>query len=61
VLGDVTIESRYVVVKFNDKPGESDVGKAMVSGGNVVLPCCSGYDEPLESPPVGFGLTDDLP
>ena len=34
------------VVSLNNEPGESDVGKAMVSGGNVVLPC-SVYDEPL--------------
>ena len=45
--GDGKAKFRYVVgVKFNDKPGELDVGKAMVSGGNVVLPW-SGYDWPL--------------
>jgi hypothetical protein len=31
---------------LNNEPGESEVGKAMVSGGNIVLPC-SEYDEPL--------------
>jgi hypothetical protein len=35
--------SCVVEVKFNNEPGESDVGKATVSGGNVVLPW-SGYD-----------------
>ena len=47
VSRDVKVEFRYVEVKFNDKPGESDVGNAMVSGGNVVLLPCSAYDEPL--------------
>ena len=46
VSGDANAEFRYAEVKFNDRPGESDVGKAMVSGGNMVLPC-SEYDEPL--------------
>ena len=39
---------------LNNEPGESEVGKAIVSGGNIVLPC-SEYNEP-ESPPVGLCL-----
>jgi hypothetical protein len=38
--------SCVVKVNFNNEPGGSDVGKAIVSGGNVVLPW-SGYDRPL--------------
>ena len=33
-------------------PGESEVGKAIVGGGNTVMPC-SEYNKP-ESPPVGL-------
>ena len=44
---DVKVEFRCVEVEYNDKPGESDVRNAMVSGGNVVLLPWSGYDKPL--------------
>ena len=41
---------------LNNEPGESEVGKVMVSGSNIVLPC-SEYDEP-ELPPVGLCLAN---
>lgn len=41
------VEFACVKVTLNDKPGESEVGKAIVSGGNVVVLPCSEKDEPL--------------
>jgi hypothetical protein len=44
VSGGGKVKFEYDIgVKFNDEPGGSDVGKAMVGGGNVVLPW-SEYD-----------------
>jgi hypothetical protein len=46
VMRNAKVEFRFAEATLNDKPEESEVGKAIVSGGNVVLPC-SEKDEPL--------------
>ena len=58
VARDAKVEFRFVELTLDDKPRESVVGNAVVSGGNVVVLPCSRYEPLCGWPPVGLGLND---